>query len=340
MPTIHDVARKANVSVITVSRAMNNPQIVSAKTMKKIRIAMDDLGYQPSHVARSLVRRKTNPLGIVMPDIKNTFFNNWFRWVEDHARTFGYTLLLCNTDENPEHELNHVRLLHSQRVDGIMIAAHSPASITYLRKSKMPFILVDRLFKGVAADCITTDHYTGAFEAIRYLLGLGHSRIAVLRGPGILYPDVERFRGFSDAMKSRNKRIDPLLVRDCGFNETRAFGAVTDLLRLDTPPTAIFSFNSLMTIGAIKAIESMKLSIPRDVSLCGFDEIPGYSIVHPSVTSVLQPIEELGRIATKILLQSIEHPGLKRTRRIFLQPRLVTGESCLKLSSMKSNKGK
>jgi LacI family transcriptional regulator len=331
MPTIRHVAKKARVSVMTVSRAMNSPGKVSAKTAQKIYQTMDQLGYQPSHIARSLVTKKTNTLGIVMPDIKNTFFNSWFRGVEDYARSFNYTLLLCNTDENVEHEMNHVHLLHSHRVDGIMIVAHSQDSVSYLKKSKMPFILVDRVYPEVESDFVTTDHYTGAFEAVEYLVSLGHKKICVLKGPGILYPDVERYRGFSDVMKKHGLKNARLYTRNCEFQEIHAFEAVREMMANDDRPTAIFSFNSLMTIGAIKAIQSMGLSVPDQISLLGYDEIPGQSIFKPSVTYVLQPIEELGVSATKILLEKILHPRDKKRYRVFLKPKLVMGDSCKKI---------
>jgi len=328
MLTIRDVAKKAKVSVMTVSRVMNDPEKVSTKTYQEIQKTMEQLSFQPSHIARSLVKKKTNTLGIVMPDIKNTFFNSWFRGVEEYARSFNYTLLLCNTDENIEHEMNHVRLLHSHRVDGIMIAAHSHESVSYLIKSKMPFIVVDRLFPEIKSDFVVTDHYAGAFDATEYLVSLGHKSIAVLKGPGFLYPDVERYRGFSNVMKKYHINISQLYIRNCEFQEAPAFKAVTELLGKKNRPTAIFSFNSLMTIGTLKAIQSMQLSIPDDISLVGFDEIPGQSIFKPSITYVLQPITELGINAIKILLDKIDYPRNKKKYRVFLKPKLVVGESC------------
>jgi LacI family transcriptional regulator len=337
MPTIHDVAKKAKVSVMTVSRVMNNPEKVSPKTIQRIHRVMERLGYQPSHIARSLVRKKTNTLGIVMPDIKNTFFNSWFRWVEEYARTFNYTLLLCNTDESIEHEMNHVRLLQAQRVDGIMIVAHAHESVLYLKRSKMPFVLVDRVYPEVEADYITTDHYSGAFDATEYLIKLGHRNIGILKGPGILFPDVERYRGFCDAMKKHRIKISPFFIRNCEFQETRSHETVIELLGSENRPTALFSFNSLMTIGAIKAIHSMNFSIPKDISLVGFDEIPGHGIFTPSVTYVLQPIEELGRNATKILLEKIEHPTSGKKHRLFLKPKLIVGDSCRRITGKQSS---
>jgi LacI family transcriptional regulator len=328
MMTIRDVAKKAKVSVMTVSRMMNDPEKVSTKTIQRIRHTMEHLGYHPNYIARSLVRKKTNTLGIIMPDIKNTFFNSWFRWVEDYARSFNYNLLLCNTDENPEYEMNHIHLLLSQRVDGIIIVPRTQSCVSYLKKSRIPFVLVDRVFSDMKADYITTDHYAGAFEATEYLIKLGHRRIGILKGPGILYPDVERFRGFSDSMKKHKLKIDLSSIRNCDFQEDKSYNAVIEMLKSENPPSELFSFNSLMTIGAINAMNALKLSIPKNLSVVSFDEIPGQLIFRPKVTYVLQPIEELGRNATKIILEKIEHPSRNKTHRICLKPKLVVGESC------------
>ncbi len=331
MATIHDVAKKARVSVMTVSRVMNKPEKVSEKTIEKVKKVMEELGYQPSQVARSLVKRRTNTLGIVMPDIKNTFFNSWFRSVEEYARRFGYMTLLCNTDENAEDEIKLVRTFQAHRVDGVLIVPHSEDSVRYLLKAKVNTVLVDRVYDGIDIDFVTTDHYEGAARLTEYLITSGHRKIGVLRGPGILFPDVERYRGFSEAMRNNGVEIDERYVCNCEFQEDKAFETVTRLLQSADPPTALFSFNSLMTIGAIKAIDSIHMKIPADVSLVGYDEIPGNDIFTPSITHVRQPIEELGRNATMILIGRIENPKQKERHNIFLKPELVFGESCRKV---------
>ncbi len=332
MSTIHDVARKAGVSVMTVSRTLNNPGKVSAITRRRIHRVMEQLGYEPNQIARSLVKSKTHTLGIIMPDIKNTFFNSWFREVEQVARTVGYNLLLSNTDENAEHELQSVRLMLGQRVDGIVLVPHARESVLPILRSQRPFILVDRVYDDVAVDAVSTDHYAGAVAATEYLIGLGHRSIAVLRGAGILFPDVERYRGFTDAMKKRKIPVDPGLVRNCEFQEAPAYQATKDLMSWTPVPTAFFSFNSLMTIGVMKALHELRLRIPDDISLVTYDQIPGHAVFSPSITYVQQPIEILGREATRMILQRIERTGKKEFARILLPPTLVIGESCRKLN--------
>jgi LacI family transcriptional regulator len=332
MPTIFDIAKKANVSVMTVSRVLNNPEKVSKKTIQKIYQVMDDFGYQPSHIARSLVKKKTNTIGIIMPDIKNTFFNSWFRAVEGYALKFGYNPLLCNTDENSDTEMKFVRTLQAQRVDGILIVPHSKDSVDYLIKSNAKFVLVDRKYDTIENDFITTDHYAGAYIATEYLLKLGHKEIAVLKGPGILFPDVERYRSFCKVMNRNKIPINPSFIKNCRFEETVAFETVINMLQQKNIPTAIFSFNSLMTIGAIKAIDSLKMSIPDDISLIGFDSIAGQEIFKPAITHILQPVVELGEAATKILIDKIEDNNNLTVNKVFLKPKLVTGNSVKKIN--------
>ena len=334
MSTIHDVARKARVSVMTVSRTLNAPAKVSAKTRKTIHRVMEQLGYEPNQIARSLVRKKSSTLGIIMPDIKNTFFNSWFRAVEHSARLLHYNLLLCNTDENPELELSNVRLLLGQRVGGIILIPHSRESALRIRRSQLPFILVDRVLDNLAADCVSTDHYAGAYDATDYLISLGHTRIAVLRGPGVLYPDGERYRGFRVAMQRKDIPIRPHYVCNCEFQEEMAFETTKRLLMSPQRPTAIFSFNSLMTIGAIKAIRTLGLSIPDAVSIVTYDEIPGHAVFSPRMTYVQQPIEKLGQEAARIIIERIEGTRKGEYVRVLLPPALVIGESCRPCGAM------
>jgi LacI family transcriptional regulator len=330
MATIFDVAAKAKVSVITVSRLLNNPDIVSKKTADRIFKVMENLNYQPSQIARSLVKKKTNTIGVIMPDVKNTFFNSWFRHVEDYASAHQYNLLLCNTDEEPSKELKYIKLFQAQRVDGIILVPCSQKSVEYLSQSNLNFVLVDRYFPKIKSEYVITDHFNGAFEATEYLIKLGHKKIAVLRGAGELFPDVERFKGFSAAMKKHGLAPDPDLFFNCEFDDSIACKTIKDLLRKKERPTAIFSFNSLMMTGAIKAVEDAGLEIPKQISLICFDEIPGYNIFTPKITSIVQPIESLGREATKILIDRIKNPQNGKQKKLVLKPKLVAGDSCRK----------
>lgn len=335
MPTIFDIAREARVSVMTVSRVLNNPGIVSNKTIEKVHKVMDKLGYQPSQIARSLAKKSTNTIGIILPDIKNTFFNNLFRLIEDYASSHSYNLLLCNTDEESAKEMKYVKLLLSQRVDGILIVPSSSASIEYLLRSNIKFVSIDRVYHESETDFVVTDHYLGAYQATEYLIKLGHKKIAVLKGAGVLYPDIERYRGFVDAMKKYKLTIDPKYILNCEFDEIKACGVINDLLVHRDKPSAIFAFNSLMMAGTIKSLRTRNKNIPADLSLICFDEIAGYDIFEPRITCIIQPIEDLGNLAIKHLIDKIKHSKSPK-KSIWLKPKLVLGNSCKNLKGRKN----
>ncbi|MGE5804307.1 MAG: LacI family DNA-binding transcriptional regulator [Ignavibacteria bacterium] len=329
MTTILDVAKKAKVSVVTVSRLLNNPEIVSSRTANKIFNVMEELNYQPSQAARYLVQKRTNTIAVIMPDIKNTFFNSWFRFIEEYSSERDFNLVLCNTDEDPVKEMKYVKLIHSQRVDGAIIAPTSKSSVEYLLKSKVRFILFDRVFKEFNTNFVSTDHYKGSYDATEYLIRLGHKKIAVLKGNGTLYPDIERFAGFKNAMKKYNITIDPDFILNCEFNEDKAVLAARLLLQRTEKPTVIFPFNSLMSIGVIKAVQQLKISIPEDVSLLSFDEIPGSDIFRPQITHVMQPVNTLGKDIMIAMINMINNPS--KQVRIFQNPELVIGNSVKKI---------
>lgn len=335
MSTIIDVAEKAKVSVITVSRLLNNPEKVRASTAKKIALAMEELNYQPSQIARSLVKKRTNTIGVIMPNIKNIFFNSWYRIIEDYANSHGFNLFLCNTDNDAAKEMKYIKLFQSQRVDGILIVPAEKKSVEYLIRSKINFILTDRLYKDLKTNFVTNDHYQGAYEATEYLIKLGHKKIAVLKGSGILFPDVERYAGYKDAMEKHGIKVNEKLIINTQFKEDLAVIAVNELMTRKDKPTAIFPFNSLTTIGAIKSILDLGLKIPDDVSLLGYDEIAGYEIFRPIMTYVSQPVSLLGKNSMLALIDIIKNPNSTKKTKIYLKPKLVIGDSCIKVSTYK-----
>ncbi len=330
MATINDVAEKAKVSVVTVSRLLNHPEVVNAKSAEKIHKAMEELHFQPSQIARSLAKRRTNTLGVVMPDVKNPFFNKWFRCLEEYATIHQFSMLLCNTDDDPEKEMRYIKLMQAHRVDGIVIVPYAKKSIEYLIKSGQKFVLVDRIFKDLEVDFVTTDHFRGGYEATRYLISLGHRRIAVLRGEGYIFPDAERYSGFQKAMQETGIQIDENMIMNCGLDEGKAYQQTKELMNREERPTAVFSFNGLMSLGFIQAVQEIGLSIPQDVSLLGFDEIQGYGIFRPKVTHVIQPIKSLGEFAFDMIAERIKKADSVR-QQIFLKPLLIVGDSCIQI---------
>ncbi|HLP15273.1 MAG TPA: LacI family DNA-binding transcriptional regulator [Bacteroidota bacterium] len=333
MVTIFDVAREAGVSVVTVSRLMNTPQIVSSRTADKIVSVMERLNYQPSQLARSLVGKRTNMIGVIVPDIRDSFFNSWFRRIEEFATARSINLLLCNTDESAAKELQCIKLLQSQRVDGVVIAPHSRTSVEYLMNINISFMLFDRYFKDMETNVVASDHYDGAYKATEYLIRLGHRRIAIVKGPGMISVDRERYFGYRDAMKKHRIAIEADDVRNGGLSEHEACAAMIEMMKKKSRPTAVFSITGVMTEGVIRGARMMNVSIPDDVSLVSFDAISGQALVLPTITHVVQPVKQLGKDVIAGLLKMINEKKHAPPRRIIVKPKLVIGDSCRRLSS-------
>ncbi|HLP16095.1 MAG TPA: LacI family DNA-binding transcriptional regulator [Bacteroidota bacterium] len=332
MVTIFDVAREAGVSVVTVSRLMNSPQIVSSRTADKIFAVMERLNYQPSQLARSLVGKRTNMIGVIVPDIRNSFFNSWFRRIEEFATARSINLLLCNTDESAAKELQCIKLLQSQRVDGVVIAPHSRNSVDYLMTITMRFMLFDRYFNDIDTNVVASDHYHGAFKATEHLIRLGHRRIAIIKGPGILSVDRDRFSGYEEAMRKHRIAIETDFVRSVGLTEHEACTATIEMMKKKVRPTAIFSVTGVMAEGVIKGARMMNVSIPDDLSLVSFDAISGQDLVRPTITHVVQPVKQLGKEVMVRLLKMINDNKHSAPRRVIVKPKLVVGDSCRRLS--------
>ncbi|HLP16088.1 MAG TPA: LacI family DNA-binding transcriptional regulator, partial [Bacteroidota bacterium] len=320
MATIFDVAQEAGVSVVTVSRLMNNPKIVSVRTAEKVQAAIESLHYQPSQIARSLMGKRTNTIGVIVPNITDPFFNRWYRYLEEFASARSINLLMCNTDDDLKKEINYVKLLHSQRVDGIIIAPYSRKPVEYLLKIHMKFILFDRIMEDINANFVTTDHYQGGVEAIEYLTALGHTKIVLLKGGGVILADTDRHKAYVDVLRAHRIPYDPRLVADCGFQEEEAYRVVYELMSGPDAPTAIFAISAGMAQGAIRAIQELNLSIPGDVSVICFDELPGQRIFRPAITHVTQPVKELAERVMEGLLAKINGTEVEGGVSMYLPP--------------------
>ncbi len=327
MPTIKDVADKSGVSVITVSRYFNDCEKVSKKTQEKISNTINEIGYFPNEIARSLVKKKTNVLGIVLADTKNTYFNELFRTAENYARKLNYNVFLCNTEENCERELKYVKLLASQKVDGVILAPASIHSVKFLDKNKIKYVLVDRYYNEIKSDYFLADHYQGSKEIVEYLINKGHIKIAVLKGSGEFISGSYRYDAFIDVMKKRKIKINPDYVLDCHFKKEIAYKKTKELLSSKNKPTVIYSFNSLMTIGAIKAIKELKLKIPEDISLIAFDDLPNHEIINPLITCTIQPVEKIATQAIEHLIKKINSDKKIRTKKFIIKPEMFIGNS-------------
>ena len=305
MVTIRDVAEKANVSVATVSHVINGTRKVAPETEARVRRAMEELGYQPNAIAQSLRKRTTYAIGILVSDITNPFFATLVRGAEDAALEAGYSVIVCNSDEDPQKEDMYIRALWRRRIDGMLIAptrdGTSPA-IQELAQRKIPFVFVDRKAKGIEADAVLSDNVGGAYLATKHLIERGHKRIGIILGiPGATTTE-ERLLGYRQALEEAGLPFSEELVVWGGYRMEVGRKACAKLLSLAEPPTAVFSTNNLMTVGVLQELFRRGIRIPEEIAVVGFDDLEWAEIVHPPLTVVAQHPYEIGYQAFKLFL--------------------------------------
>jgi DNA-binding LacI/PurR family transcriptional regulator len=331
MVTVRDVARHAGVSTSTVSHVLNRTRFVSDELRDRVVAAMRELHYHPNAAARMLSLKRSNALGLIVSDIRNPFFASVTRGVEDVAQEHGYTVVLCNSDEDVLKESACLKTLESRQVDGVLLASAGVADehVTRLVHAGYPMVLVDRDLPGLGTPAVLLDNEGAAYSAVRHLIERGHKRIGMLSGRGSISTTTERVAGYQRALREAGLELDDRLVISGESTSEGGAAATHALLDLEPPPTAIFSGNNLMSIGALHAIASRSLTVPDDVALVGFDDFPfpWSDAFRPHLTTVAQPTYELGRRAAETLVHMLNGSSTRSAQRTVLQGKLVIRES-------------
>lgn len=329
MSTIGDVAKRAGVSAMTVSRVINNSGYISQETRERVEQAIAELGYVPNALARGLRFKQTKTLALVLTDITNPFFTTVARGVEDAASEQGFTVMFCNTDESEEKEASYLNVLVQKQVDGVLLvpAQSSPDSVTFLRERGVRFVVLDRRIPGADVDTVRCDSEHGACELVRYLLNLGHRRIAVLSGPEAVSTAADRVAGYRRALVEAGLDVDPVLERYGSFTQDGGYGMAQAVLAAPQPPTALFAANNFIAIGALRALRQAGLRVPGDVSLVTFDDLPAAMVIDPFLTVAAQPAYEMGRQATALLLNRLIERDLEAPHEIILPTELIVRAS-------------
>jgi LacI family transcriptional regulator len=310
MPTIKDVAEKAGVSIATVSHIINGTRYVSEELTVKVRAIIEALEYEPHAVARSLRGQKTHMIGLILPDNTNPFFAEVARGVEDTCFNAGYSVILCNSDNNIEKEVSYLRLLENKGIDGIAFVSigQDHEAVEMLAKQKHPHVLIDRFIPDFNIDSVLVDNRGGARLAIESLVKLGHKRIGFISGPADLISSQERERGFRETMDSSNLIIQQSDVSEGDFGLRSGETAGQALLDRRKHPTAIFVANDMMAIGVLNTARRLGLNVPEDLSIIGFDDISLAACTAPGLTTVAQPKYRMGQRTAEILLNRIRKP--------------------------------
>ena len=325
--TIYDIAKKANVSISTVSRVFNGSPLVCKKTKKKVQKIIEEMNYIPSAIARSLVCQSSKTIGLIVSDVTNPFFTDAIDGIESILSSQGFTAFLCDTRYSLERENRYITQMLEKRVDGIIIfsAYASDANLITKTKNIIPLVSVQSIFKEV--DCINTTDEEGAFEAVDYLIKLGHKNIAFLVYDYENSTISDRMKGYVKAHKSNGAPVKKEYILKSKFGSNAGYYLAKELLEKFPEVTAVFAYNDAIALSAYMAINQKGLKIPDDISIVGYDDIELASIVTPKLTTVSQPFYDIGKTAAELLLKRIRENTKSTPQTILLPTKLVIRDS-------------
>lgn len=313
--TIVDIAKLLKISPSTVSRALRDHPDISKSTKKLVTETAERLDYYPDSMAQGLKKRRSNTIGIIVPEIKHHFFSFAIGGIEEIAYSAGYTIMVCQSNEDYEREVINLRALVSNRVAGLLVSlAQNTKDISHfdiLQKRKIPMVFFDRTHELITQNQVIVDDYRGAFDAVSHLIKQGYKKIAHIRGPENISIGRERCRGYKDALKKHGFEINKNLIVEGGFQQDAGSIAVKKLLEMSEKPDAIFAVNDPVAIGAYIVLKERKLKIPQQMALVGFSNNPVSALLEPPLTTVEQPAYEIGKTAVEILLEQIENDDKK-----------------------------
>jgi len=331
--SIKDIAKAAGVSHSTVSRALAGSSLVAEETRQRIRRLAKEMGYSPSAVARGLVTKRTHTVGLVVTTIADPFVAEVVRGIEEMALDNGYSVILCESNAEPQREITAVRILREKRVDGIIVTASRVGSLylPLLEEVEVPIVLINNQREGRYVYSVATDNVHGGEMATTHLLELGHKRIGYITGPEGASSSLDRLAGYRRALRSQNIGFVPALVSSGNGRIEGGERAMHQLMTLCPPPTAVFCYNDMTAIGAIAEARRMGFRVPQDISVVGFDDIAFAAYVDPPLTTVEQRKYEMGQIAMKMVLDILA--GVDTVSAITLQGQLVVRGSSGRQSS-------
>jgi DNA-binding LacI/PurR family transcriptional regulator len=325
--SIKDIARAAKVSHPTVSRALQDSPLVRRETAEKIRKIAHRMGYRPSAVARSLVTKKTRTIGVVVTSIADPFIGEVVSGIEEKANQHGYSVVLANSNADPEREVNVAHSFHERRVDGILVTASRVGALylPLLAELQVPIVLINNQHPDEFAHSVLIDNVTASCEAVRHLIQLGHERIAYVGDQFGFQSDTERFAGYRQALDLAGLSFLPGLVCHGNGKPEGGRDSAKKLLAFADPPTAVFCYNDMTALGVLDVFRWRSIRVPKDISVVGFDDLLIASYTHPPLTTVRQPKRQMGQIAMEMLLDLLSGTDSKSIVKV--QGELIVRES-------------
>ncbi|MBL8153103.1 MAG: LacI family DNA-binding transcriptional regulator [Anaerolineae bacterium] len=320
MPTIQDVAKRAGVAPITVSRVLNHTGYIREETRQKVEAAIAELGYVPNSLARGLRIKQTKTIGLVLTDITNPFFTILARGVEDVASQAGFNVFLCNTDESESKQMGYLTALLQKRVDGILMvpAGSTTVPVDLIRDHGAEVVVIDRRLPTSQVDVIRCESIDSSYRLVSHLLELGHVRITILTGPRGVSTAEDRLSGYKAALVDAGVEIDDALIHYGRFTQESGYEMAQKAMRYLPMPTAMFTANNFIAIGAVKAVQEAGLQIPEDISIVTFDDLPNSLVINPFFTAIRQPSYEMGHSAAELLLARLSGGEMGPYREIIL----------------------
>jgi len=335
--TIKDIARELGISPSTVSRALKDHPDISPQTKLQVRELVDKLKYKPNAIALSLRSRKTNIIGVIVPQMVHHFFSSVISGIEEEAISAGYNVMIFQSNESYERELLNVQALLASRVDGVLASISKTtrkfAHFKELMENEIPVVLFDRASDELDTDKVIVDDFAGAFDAVEYLIKTGCRRIAHFAAPQHLKIGYLRQRGYISALEKNGIMVDDELIVKCDTHD-EALETTAKVMALANPPDAVFAVNDLTAAGVLKVLKRLHLRVPEDISVVGFTDGLVSTVTDPPMTTVSQHGFEMGQIAAKILLQRIES-GIENFKPVteVLKTDLIIRESTKSLGS-------
>lgn len=324
MITIKDIAKRTGVSYTTVSRALNGKSGVNSSTRDQVLTEAKRMGYQPNGIARGLVKKYTNSIGLIIPDITNPFFPAIARGVEDEASKHGYTVFLCNTNWNEKREMAYLDTLQEKRVDGIII---KPAEDNQqnLEHFNIPMVSLNtKTYKGTES-YVDVDNEKGGFLATKHLIESGYRRIAFIGGKvnSYSYSNEKRIEGYQRALKTFGISVDESIISHGEFTTESGYEQMNQLFKRSKKPDAVFAGNDLIALGVMNSVQEFGLNIPMDFGVVGFDNIYFAKFPQIQLTTIAQPVYDIGRIAFELLLSNIKNKEKSIENKVVLEPELI-----------------
>ena len=331
--TIKDIALELNISPSTVSRALNNHPAIKDETKKKVQKLAKKLDYLPNLMAINLLQKKSYTIGVIVPEITSYFFSAIITGIQDVIGESDYNIMICLSNESYQEEKTIIEKLTRMQIDGVLV---SPTSGTKnfdhfkkFQKSGAPLVVFDRDCPGLEVDKVLVDDYSGAYQAVEYLIDSGCTKIAHLGGPLNLSTTKHRLNGYLDALKDNNMLIRKEYIKHVtGFSYEDGLKSTKKLLKLKDPPDAIFATNDSIAISAMYMAKTLLFNIPSDLSIVGFDDVPHSNYVSPALSSVWQPVYSIGMLSARILLNRLKNPedNIEIRKEVF-KPELVVRDS-------------